>query len=79
MSEKDISIAYIGGGSRGWAWTFMTDLALDDEISGTVRLYDIDHQAAAINAEIGSRLMKRPDAKGSWKFEAVQTLSLIHI
>ncbi len=74
MSEKDISIAYIGGGSRGWAWTFMTDLALDDEISGTVRLYDIDHQAAAINAEIGSRLMKRPDAKGSGKLEAVQTL-----
>ena len=25
---KDIQIAYIGGGSRGWAWTFMTDLDL---------------------------------------------------
>ena len=24
---SDIQIAYIGGGSRGWAWTFMTDLA----------------------------------------------------
>ena len=32
---KDIQIAYIGGGSRGWAWTFMTDLALEDQISGT--------------------------------------------
>ncbi len=21
----DIRIAYIGGGSRGWAWSFMTD------------------------------------------------------
>ena len=21
----DIQIAYIGGGSRGWAWTFMND------------------------------------------------------
>lgn len=30
----DVKIAYIGGGSRGWAWTFMTDLAQDDEISG---------------------------------------------
>jgi hypothetical protein len=30
---KDITIAYIGGGSRGWAWTFMTDLALEEEIS----------------------------------------------
>ena len=26
---KDLQIAYIGGGSRGWAWTFMTDLAMD--------------------------------------------------
>lgn len=43
---SDIQIAYIGGGSRGWAWTFMTDLALDDQISGTIRLYDIDRQAA---------------------------------
>ena len=23
---KDLRIAYIGGGSRGWAWTFMRDL-----------------------------------------------------
>ncbi|MBQ1311184.1 MAG: alpha-glucosidase/alpha-galactosidase, partial [Blautia sp.] len=43
---REIQIAYIGGGSRGWAWTFMTDLALDDEISGTIRLYDIDEEAA---------------------------------
>ena len=28
---KDLQIAYIGGGSRGWAWTFMTDLAMDEE------------------------------------------------
>ena len=38
----DLQIAYIGGGSRGWAWTFMTDLALEKELSGTIRLYDID-------------------------------------
>ena len=35
---KDLQIAYIGGGSRGWAWTFMTDLAMDEELSGTIRL-----------------------------------------
>ena len=34
---KDLQIAYIGGGSRGWAWTFMTDLAMDEELSGTIR------------------------------------------
>ena len=38
---KDVQIAYIGGGSRGWAWTFMTDLALEPDMSGTIRLYDI--------------------------------------
>ena len=43
---KDLQIAYIGGGSRGWAWTFMTDLAMDEELSGTIRLYDIDAEAA---------------------------------
>ncbi len=34
----DLNIAYIGGGSRGWAWTFMTDLSMDDSLSGTIRL-----------------------------------------
>ena len=23
---KDLKVAYIGGGSRGWAWGFMMDL-----------------------------------------------------
>ena len=26
---SDIQVAYIGGGSRGWAWTFMTDLSME--------------------------------------------------
>lgn len=30
---SDVQIAYIGGGSRGWAWTFMTDLALEPNMS----------------------------------------------
>ena len=64
---SDIQIAYIGGGSRGWAWTFMTDLALDEQISGTIRLYDIDRSAAENNAVIGNRLMSREDAGGDWK------------
>ena len=29
---SDVQIAYIGGGSRGWAWTFMTDLALEPDV-----------------------------------------------
>lgn len=71
---EDVNIAYIGGGSRGWAWTFMTDLALDDEISGTIRLYDIDEEAADRNAAIGDHLMSREDAKGSWRFTVSKSL-----
>ena len=71
---SDIQIAYIGGGSRGWAWTFMTDLALEDEISGTIRLYDIDRTAAQTNEVIGNHLMNRPEAKGDWKFEVKDSL-----
>ena len=59
---KDLQIAYIGGGSRGWAWTFMTDLAMDEELSGTIRLYDIDAEAAKHNEIIGNRL----SARGMW-------------
>lgn len=70
----DIQIAYIGGGSRGWAWTFMTDLALEDQIGGTIRLYDIDEEAARANEVIGNHLMQRPEAKGDWKFETKTSL-----
>ena len=31
---KDIKIAYVGGGSRGWAWGLMSDLASAGDISG---------------------------------------------
>lgn len=44
-STKKINIAYIGEGSRDWAWTFMCDIALEKELTGTIRLYDIDHKA----------------------------------
>ena len=30
---KDIKIAYVGGGSRGWAWTLMNDLAKAEDLS----------------------------------------------
>ena len=46
---EQVKIAYIGGGSRGWAWGFMTDIACDEQLSGTVRLYDIDREAAERN------------------------------
>lgn len=70
----DIQIAYIGGGSRGWAWTFMTDLAMEPSISGTIRLYDIDKEAAKANETIGNSLKDRDDVAGKWDYKAVDSL-----
>lgn len=71
---KDVKIAYIGGGSRGWAWTFMTDLALEPSMSGTIRLYDIDKQAAKNNEIIGNKVSERPEAVGKWKYEVSESI-----
>lgn len=71
---KGINIAYIGGGSRGWAWSLMSDLAVEDQISGTVKLYDVDYEAAKGNEIIGNRLKERDDTKGKWDYIAVNTL-----
>lgn len=45
----EVKIAYIGGGSRGWAWGLMSDLVQADDMSGSVYLYDIDMEAAKHN------------------------------
>lgn len=73
-NRKNISIAYIGGGSRGWAWTFMTDLALEPQLSGTIRLYDIDHQASQINEKIGNDLKNDPLCKSDFTYFSVDSL-----
>ena len=70
----DIRIAYIGGGSRAWAWTFMTDLAMDPSLSGTIRLYDINEQAARNNEIIGNRLKARDDVPGKWDYRTFTDL-----
>lgn len=51
-----IKIAYVGGGSRGWAWGLMSDLAVEESMNGTVSLYDIDFQAAKDNETIGNKI-----------------------
>ena len=71
---SDIKIAYIGGGSRGWAWTFMGDLALEEQLSGTIALYDIDFEASKQNEILGNKLSAREEAAEQWKYEAVKSL-----
>lgn len=73
-SVEYLKIAYIGGGSRGWAWVFMADLARAKEISGTVYLYDIDKEAARHNEQIGNRIPQMKNGNGNFKYIAEDSL-----
>lgn len=70
---QDIKIAYIGGGSRGWAWGLMGDLAGCSDMSGDVYLYDIDFEAAQHNEIIGNLHNDSPEAKTVWHYHAAKT------
>lgn len=71
---KKIKIAYIGGGSRGWAWGLMSDLAMADDICGEVALYDIDLKAAKDNEIIGNRIKELEDCKSEWNYKAYEKI-----
>lgn len=71
---NDVKIAYIGGGSRGWAWGLMSDLASAEDISGEVALYDIDKEAALANEKIGNKINDLEDAKSVWNYKAYNSL-----
>ncbi len=70
----DLKLAYIGGGSRGWARGLMSDLAAEEAMSGTVYLYDIDYSAAKDNEIIGNLITAKEEVKGKWQYKAVETL-----
>ena len=72
--NQELKVAYIGGGSRGWAWGFMKDLAMDPDMCGTVRLYDIDRSAAERNRIIGNKISALPEARSRWAYEVSDTL-----
>ena len=69
----DLKIAYIGGGSRGWAWNLMSDLALEPALSGTVYLYDIDYASAAQNAVIGNDISYHYPERNNFRYVATKT------
>ncbi len=71
---KNINIAYIGGGSCGWAWKLMADLALEEKMSGCIKLYDLDFNAASNNEMIGNSMHDRNETKGKWKYKAVNKI-----
>ena len=70
----DIKIAYIGGGSRDWAIQLMKDLACEENLSGTIKLYDIDKEAAYENEIIGNKITERNDSKGKWRYKTVDKI-----
>lgn len=71
---KTIKIAYIGGGSKLWARSFMQDLALAQGLSGQVCLYDIDPQAAQRNCAIAGRIHAKKEAKSDFVYRVSDTL-----
>lgn len=70
---ENVKIAYIGGGSRGWAWNLMSDLASCADMSGDVYLYDIDYEAACHNEIIGNQYNNLQEAKSQWYYHAART------
>ncbi len=73
-TAKDVKIAYIGGGSRGWAWLLMSDLVSCPQLSGSVYLYDIDWEAAEHNEIIGNKFNDIEGAVSHWQYKAVKTV-----
>lgn len=71
---KNIKIAYIGGGSKLWARTFMADLAVAENLGGEIALYDIDVEAAARNARIGARIKENPATKSIFEYKVYTEL-----
>lgn len=74
IKKEGVKIAYIGGGSRGWARTFMYDLAVQNSFEGEVRLYDIDREASEINKILGNRISEDVRAVSKWRYEVAYTL-----
>lgn len=74
MSPTVIKIAHVGGGSRYWARELLSELAQAPRLSGFVALYDIDHAAAAKNADVATAIFARPEAKTHFQVRAVRQL-----
>ena len=71
---ENIKIAYIGGGSKGWAWGLMSDLVSAKDINGSVYLYDIDFESAKRNEIIGNKFNNAEGAISHWDYYATQNI-----
>ncbi|MBQ4528743.1 MAG: alpha-glucosidase/alpha-galactosidase [Clostridia bacterium] len=73
-NAQNIKIAYIGGGSKGWAWSLMSDLVSCRDMSGDVYLYDIDFDAAKKNEIIGNKFNFAEGAVSTWNYKACEKI-----
>lgn len=66
---KNVTIAYIGGGSKNWAQKYFSDLLLQDKLCGIIRLYDIDNKAAKLNEKYFAKMVadNKRTVKSEWK------------
>jgi alpha-galactosidase/6-phospho-beta-glucosidase family protein len=71
---KKIKLAYVGGGSKEWAYVFMNDLALAEDLGGEIALYDIDLEAAKLNQTLGRMINNHPETKSQWDYEVYADL-----
>lgn len=69
-----IKIAYIGGGSKNWAHTFMSDLSLQKDLYGDIALYDIDIEAANRNKILGELINKKDNVLTKWNYYVTKTI-----
>ncbi len=73
-AQHDIRIAYIGGGSRGWARMLFKDLALCKKLTGRIALYDLDLAAARRNVRVANEIFSHPKSQTTFKVNAVDTV-----
>jgi alpha-galactosidase len=69
-----LRIAYIGGGSRGWAHALFKDLLLCPDFAGEVRLYDLNRPMAELNARYATWLQGHPQTVSKWSYQVSATL-----
>lgn len=75
LMEK-ITVAYIGGGSKDWAHKYFSDILSQNELSGKLRLYDIDKPAAYRNKKYFDKLVScnSKKVKSEWVCETHDTI-----
>jgi len=72
---KDVKITFIGGGSRGWAWVLMGDLAKQNLMSGEVCLYGRKLDTPQLNVQVAENLNALPECQNKdWHYYAEDNL-----